>query len=78
MGSGALASGDTAGQPMMCEGQRCLGGAQGSAVPDQSRVATPQAALAGGADLLVIGRPITAAPDPQAAARLLAQSLALR
>lgn len=38
---------------------------------DQQRVATPQQAIADGADLVVIGRPITGAPDPgQAAARL--------
>jgi orotidine-5'-phosphate decarboxylase len=36
---------------------------------DQARVAAPAAALAGGADLLVVGRPITRAPDPAAAAR---------
>jgi orotidine-5'-phosphate decarboxylase len=48
---------------------------EGSATADQSRVATPQAALAAGADLLVIGRPITAAADPGAAAWRLAQSL---
>lgn len=35
---------------------------------DQRRVATPAAALAAGADYLVIGRPITGAPDPLAAA----------
>ena len=39
----------------------------GSAVGDQSRVMTPQQAIAAGADYLVIGRPITAAPDPVAA-----------
>lgn len=40
----------------------------GSASNDQSRVATPAGALAAGASHLVIGRPITAAPDPRAAA----------
>jgi len=34
---------------------------------DQNRVATPQQAIAVGADYLVIGRPITRAPDPLAA-----------
>ncbi len=47
----------------------------GAAAGDQSRVATPEQALADGADLLVIGRPITAAPDPGAAARALADNL---
>ena len=36
---------------------------------DQQRVATPAAAVTGGADYLVIGRPITRAPDPIAALR---------
>jgi orotidine-5'-phosphate decarboxylase len=40
----------------------------GASVGDQKRVATPAAALAAGADYLVIGRPITQAPDPAAAA----------
>ena len=47
----------------------------GSDVGDQSRVATPEAALAAGADLLVVGRPITAAPDVAAAAATLAAAL---
>ena len=47
----------------------------GGAVGDQSRVATPQRALADGADLLVVGRPITGAHDVGAAARELALSL---
>jgi orotidine-5'-phosphate decarboxylase len=36
---------------------------------DQARVSTPGEAIRAGADYLVIGRPITGAPDPQAAAR---------
>ena len=39
----------------------------GSEAFDQKRIATPAAALAAGADLLVIGRPIIAARDPDAA-----------
>ena len=48
----------------------------GSAAGDQARVATPQQALADGADLLVVGRPITGAADVGEAARALAASLA--
>jgi len=36
----------------------------GAGVQDQKRVATPAAAIEAGADILVIGRPITAAKDP--------------
>jgi orotidine-5'-phosphate decarboxylase len=49
---------------------------EGSPVDDQGRVATPRAALDDGADLLVVGRPITRAADPVAAARALVASLA--
>ena len=48
----------------------------GADVQDQARVATPQQALADGADLLVIGRPITGASDVGGAAAQLAASLA--
>jgi orotidine-5'-phosphate decarboxylase len=47
----------------------------GQASHDQARVATPQEALTAGADLLVIGRPITGAADPGAAAAALAADL---
>lgn len=51
-------------------GIRPEGGERG----DQKRVATPMAALAAGASHLVVGRPITAAPDPaEAARRILAE-----
>jgi orotidine-5'-phosphate decarboxylase len=50
----------------------------GSASGDQARVATPEQALADGADLLVIGRPITAAPDVAVAAAAIAGALAHR
>lgn len=48
----------------------------GAALGDQRRVSTPQDALADGSDLLVIGRPITGAPDPAAAAQAIAADLA--
>ena len=47
----------------------------GAAIDDQARVATPVEALRSGADLLVIGRPITGAADPGAAAAAIAASL---
>lgn len=47
----------------------------GADTQDQARVATPQQAIADGADLLVVGRPITAAADPAAAAADLLASL---
>ncbi len=43
---------------------------------DQKRIATPEQAIADGADYLVIGRPITASPDPVRAAREIADSMA--
>ncbi|SFJ27336.1 orotidine-5'-phosphate decarboxylase [Streptosporangium canum] len=47
----------------------------GAASQDQARVATPERALADGADLLVIGRPITGSADPGAAAAGIAAAL---
>ncbi len=48
----------------------------GAAIGDQKRVMTPAEALAEGADFLVIGRPITAADDPSAAAAAIAAEIA--
>ncbi len=48
---------------------------EGASLGDQKRVMTPSSALAAGAGILVIGRPITGAPDPGAAAAAIADSL---
>ena len=48
----------------------------GANVGDQKRVATPAGALKDGASVLVIGRPITAAPNPGQAIRDIAATLA--
>ena len=48
----------------------------GAALGDQKRVATPAQALADGADHIVVGRPIHAAPDPAAAARAILSEIA--
>jgi orotidine-5'-phosphate decarboxylase len=48
----------------------------GSARGDQSRTATPAAAMAAGVDYIVVGRPILEAADPAAAAAAIASDLA--
>jgi orotidine-5'-phosphate decarboxylase len=48
---------------------------EGAAANDQKRILTPKEALKRGADFLVIGRPITDAPDRANAARVIAESL---
>lgn len=47
----------------------------GAAAGDQARTATPAEAVADGADWIVVGRPITGAADPVAAAAAIAASL---
>jgi orotidine-5'-phosphate decarboxylase len=48
----------------------------GAGVGDQKRVATPAAALRDGASYLVVGRPITAAPNPAEAAEAILKEMA--
>ena len=48
----------------------------GAGVGDQKRVATPSAAIAAGADYLVVGRPILAAENPKVAAEAIAAEIA--
>jgi orotidine-5'-phosphate decarboxylase len=48
----------------------------GSGVGDQKRVATPSEAIRAGADVLVVGRPITGARDPAVAARAIVAEIA--
>ncbi len=49
---------------------------KGTAPDDQKRVATPSAAIAAGADYLVVGRPITEADDPCASAEAIQSEIA--
>jgi orotidine-5'-phosphate decarboxylase len=61
------------GVTLICPGVR----PDAAGVDDQARVATPRAALEAGADLLVVGRSITRAADPAAAAGMIrAEALA--
>jgi orotidine-5'-phosphate decarboxylase len=48
----------------------------GAALGDQARTMTPAAAIEAGADYIVVGRPITAAADPAAAAAAIAAEIA--
>jgi orotidine-5'-phosphate decarboxylase len=43
---------------------------------DQKRTTSPAEAIAAGADYLVVGRPITRAPDPRAAAEAIVAEIA--
>jgi orotidine-5'-phosphate decarboxylase len=47
-----------------------------ASLDDQSRVATPAEAIRAGADYLVVGRPITAAPNPRTAALAIGNEIA--
>jgi orotidine-5'-phosphate decarboxylase len=57
---------------LVVPGVRPAGAARG----DQARVATPAEAVRAGADVIVVGRPLRDAPDPVAAAREIAASIA--
>ncbi|MBB5315797.1 orotidine-5'-phosphate decarboxylase [Tunturibacter empetritectus] len=48
----------------------------GTAIGDQKRIATPAQAIAAGASMLVVGRPITQAPNPAAAAQAILDEIA--
>jgi orotidine-5'-phosphate decarboxylase len=58
---------------IVCPGVRAAGEAMAAGdADDQRRVATPAGAIAAGADLLVVGRPVTGRPDARAAAAAIA------
>src|SRR5882672_2814181 len=60
------------GMALVTPGIRPAGAASG----DQKRIMTPAAAIAAGADYLVVGRPIVAAKDPKAAADAIVAEIA--
>jgi orotidine-5'-phosphate decarboxylase len=62
----------SAGMVLVTPGIRPAGAEAG----DQKRIMTPTAAIAAGADYLVVGRPIIAAPDPKAAAEAIVAEIA--
>lgn len=65
---------------LVTPGVRPAGGgataAPSTTMDDQKRVETPGAAIAAGADLLVVGRPLRDAPDPGAAAGVITADIA--
>lgn len=47
----------------------------GAALDDQHRIGTPEEAIRAGADYIIVGRPITGAPDPVAAAKAIEEEI---
>jgi orotidine-5'-phosphate decarboxylase len=62
---------EAAGRLIVTPGVRPAGADKG----DQKRVTTPAAAIAAGADHIVVGRPVWTAPDPRAAAEAILRGL---
>lgn len=62
---------EAAGRLIVTPGVRPAGSAPG----DQKRIATPEGAIAAGADHIVVGRPVWQADDPAAAARAIRDAL---
>lgn len=77
---GVVCSGhEAAGIKQRCPGLRCLTPGirlDAAAGDDQRRIMTPDRAVAAGADFLVVGRPVTRADDPAAAAKAVRESMA--
>jgi orotidine-5'-phosphate decarboxylase len=72
----APSPGNTSHRMLQSTWHRTPGSGPSLASDDQSRVATPAAALRAGADYLVIGRPILDAPDPMSAADAILSEMA--
>ncbi len=61
---------------LVVPGIRPAGGQSENSARDQKRIAAPADALRNGASYLVVGRPITQAPDPAAAAEAILEEMA--